>query len=663
MARFSRILSLPILLLLSLCPALSAQTFTETVVDQFTQKYATSLSLASDGNFYGTTNVGGDNALGSVFRITPSGSYSTVYSFTTADGPVAGSEPSGLIQGTDGNFYGTLENSGAGDCGGIFSVTPAGKMTPVDSFTSEFCDYPNAIIQGTDGNFYGTNFSGGPSFLGSVFQLSPAGVYTDLYDFTGVSDGGQPSGSLLENSPGVFYGTASGAVFRIDSFGSFSVVAHFPEQGGVPGQSHGLTLGTDGNFYGCLEYGAVNQYGTIFRMTPAGVITILYTFTGGADQADPADLLLGGDGNLYGDTNSSKTGTYGTLFQITESGAFKTILTLSGGATGSSPGYDLVQGPSGVLYETASFDGANGDGLLFSLTAAPAIAQPITVTVSPTSVATGGAIAVSYTVANGYGSTNQLCFGTTTPATTSAWSGIKTGKPTTQTVALNAPIGGGTYTYALTCGGRESGFATLTVGSPKATSSTGLTATLNPSSVGQTVTLKAVVAGSDGTPTGTATFAIDGNAIAAVNLAGGSASLPVSTNGLPAGTYPLVATYSGNSSYDTSASPTYKVVINASPTITMLQANPNPVNPPASVTFTATVKRSASGASGTPTGSVGFYFGANLLDTAAVNSSGVATFTVSTSGLPAGSYPLTAKYLGDGSDVASVSQAVTAVVK
>ena len=275
---------------------------------------------------------------------------------------------------------------------------------------------------------------------------------------------------------------------------------------------------------------------------------------------------------------------------------------------------------------------------------------------------------LSYKVNAANSLTQQQCYAFVQGSASGAgsWTGKKTGTYSSSTHAFTGsatvtPTVDGTYTYALTCGGNVSGFVTLAVGAAKSSSTTALTITPTPDTVGVPLTFKATVTGSKGTATGSVTFVADGFTLGTVNLASGVASLPLSTAGLPDGSYPVSATYSGSSTYNASTSSTVNAVIDSAPTTTTLTPSPNPVTPPASVVFTVKVKRSASGATGTPTGSVGLYVGTALLTTINLNSGGTGTYTQSTNGLPAGTYTLTAKYNGDSTDVTSSGSASVTV--
>ena len=175
-----------------------------------------------DGNFYGTTAGGGNGpcpgGCGTVFRISASGTYTTLYSFVGY--PTDGYNPSaGLVQGSDSNFYGTTVEGGGGNCivngcGTIFRISPSGNESNLYSFESSSTHdgfYPSGgLVQGSDGNFYGTTAGGGTYFAGTVFRISPSGTYTSLYSFGSTpTDGIGPSAALVQGSDGNFYGTTS----------------------------------------------------------------------------------------------------------------------------------------------------------------------------------------------------------------------------------------------------------------------------------------------------------------------------------------------------------------------------------------------------------------------------------------------------------------------
>ena len=313
---------------------------------------------------------------------------------------------------------------------------------------------------------------------------------------------------------------------------------------------------------------------------------------------------------------------------------------------------------------------ASGDGTIYKLTPSTALAVPVKLTLG-SSAAAGSPITLDYKIIAAYSTTLQQCYAyatltsnsTVTPlgklaATFSA--GASSGSAT-----FTAPSAAGSYIVGLTCAGSQSGTAPLTVtASTKVNTTTTLAATPNPASTGQTVTFNATVKKSSGsgTPTGQVTFYYGTFALGTVSLNGsGVASFSIATTGLPPGSYPVTASYAGDATDAASTSPAADLVLKQDATTTTLAANPATVTPPASVTFTATVKRS--GITGTPTGQVTFYFATTALTTASLNNSGVATYTVSTNGFPAGTYALTAKYSGDTNDAASTSSPASVMVK
>jgi trimeric autotransporter adhesin len=333
------------------------------------------LIQGSDGNFYGTTEVGGASGDGTVFKVTPAGVESVLYSFT---GGADGATPTArLIQGSDGNFYGTTQFGGTSNDGTVFKVTPAGVETVLHTFTDGAdAGLPLAgLIQGSDGNFYGTSLQGGANDGGTVFKVTPAGVESVLYSFTSGADGGFPQAALIQGSDGNFYGTTqvggasgNGTVFKVTPAGIETVLYSFG--GGTDGNYPyaGLTQGTDGNFYGTTEQGGANDLGTIFKVTPAGVETVLWTFAYGTDGMHPyGTLIQGADGNFYGTTYQGGTNAEGTIFEITPTGV-ETVLYSFGGLSqsdGRFPQGGLIQGADGNFYGTTLAGSPSGYGTVF----------------------------------------------------------------------------------------------------------------------------------------------------------------------------------------------------------------------------------------------------------------------------------------------------------
>ena len=312
---------------------------------------------------------------------------------------------------------------------------------------------------------------------------------------------------------------------------------------------------------------------------------------------------------------------------------------------------------------------AGGDGTFYRLKFSTVLPAPIELTLSETSVKPNTAVTLSWKVLNALATTTQQCYAFVQGGAAGAgtWTGKQSGTLSGTTYSGSAeitPTIAGSYIYALTCGGTMSGFATLTVEAVKSVSTTDLSAAPNPAAVGQNVSLTATVTGSGATPTGNVTFSVNGLILDTVSLSSsGVARLAASTNGQAPGAYPVIASYGGNSSYDSSTSTALTVTLNKAATATTLTADPTSVTPPGNVNLTAIVIRLPSGAKGIPTGTVKFAVGTVTLGTAMLDGSGVATLIASSQGRQPGAYPVTANYTGDDSDASSTSTAESVTVK
>ena len=285
---------------------------------------AAPLVQANDGNFYGTTFYGGGFDVGTVFQMTPDGTVSVLHEFT---GGADGSRPSAaLIQATDGNLYGTTLIGGSFGDGTVFTITPDGTFSVLHSFIDAEGSEPNALIQATDGNFYGTAALGAAFGGGTAFQMTPGGSVTILHQFAS-ADGLWPRVPLIQAIDGNFYGTATGGgplkfgtVFMMTPAGTVTVLHAFDgvTEGWNP---NALIQATDGNFYGTNQDSLVGGFtccGTVFKMAPGGALTVVHVFAGTpTDGASPlAGLVQGTDGNLYGTTNTGGIFGGGTVFRL-----------------------------------------------------------------------------------------------------------------------------------------------------------------------------------------------------------------------------------------------------------------------------------------------------------------------------------------------------------
>ena len=326
------------------------------------------LIQAADGQFYGTTNTGGAIGFGVVFKMDSAGNLTTLHSF--AGSPSDGGSPiAGLIQATDGNFYGTTAGGGDSGNGTVFRTDSSGDLTTLHSFDGSDGSYPAAgLIQAADGNFYGTTKDGGALRFGTVFRMDPAGNVTTLHSFAGTPSGAYSSAGLIQGIDGNFYGTTTsggsgscaggcGTVFRMDSSGNLITLHSFagpPGEGSLPIYA-GLVQAKDGNFYGTTNNGGTggkDGKGTVFRIDLSGNLTTLHSFGGApSDGGFPyAGLIQASDGNLYGTTTSGGSSNSGTVFKVDSTGSLTTLHSFTDSGLGSAAG--LMQATDRNFYGT-----------------------------------------------------------------------------------------------------------------------------------------------------------------------------------------------------------------------------------------------------------------------------------------------------------------------
>jgi uncharacterized repeat protein (TIGR03803 family) len=450
--------------ILSLAVCVEAQTFT--TLANFsggngTAPHSGSLVQATNGNYYGTTYQGGKNNAGVVFKVTPAGKLSDIYSFCSQPNCTDGENPwSALVLGTDGNFYGTTNIGGAYGSGTIFRMTLGGKLTTLYSFcpAGGACNdgqYPVGLVQASNGNFYGTTADSGPNQqTGTIFEITPARKFKLLYSFCSKSncaDGGYPLSGPMQSSNGNLYGTTglggahgAGVVYEITTSGLFKTLYSFCAQANCADGSSpfgGLIQGSNGNLYGTTEYGGANGYGVVFEITSTNQLIILHSF----DETDGAypvsGLVQASDGNFYGTTDAGGAADgAGTIYEITAAGVFSSLYSfcIPAGCTGYYPGYTLAQATNGALigattnspnlYTGSVFSYSNGLGPL--------------VETAPKAAKVGARVII---LGNGLtGSTSVTFNGTaatfTVVSDTEITASVPTGA-TTGTVAVTTPTG------------------------------------------------------------------------------------------------------------------------------------------------------------------------------------------------------------------------------
>ena len=405
------------------------------------------LLLGLDGNFYGTANAGGANANGTVFRCTPGGTVSALYTFSAypssrdfsnADGAAP---QAGLIQDGAGNLYGTAEFGGANAEGTAFEVTLAGGFTDLHDFGSEDgradgTGPTGPLLLTPDGLMAGTATGGGDSNADGTFFFLEGTSFGPALDFGG-SLGIDPSGPLaFANPPGAQFptiygacevggntgdpeGIGSGIIFglpgaapggTLQAVYTFSAVgADFDNSDGAEPLG-GVILGRDNNLYGTASEGGPNGLGTVWQIvvdpdSGAGSLTVLHAFDGGDGGVSRAPLVEGSDGSFYGTTADGGPAGHGVVFRVTTGKGFTVLHSFSAednnnaNGDGAHPFGGLVEVRPGSFVGTGSDGGANENGTIFEVDVAPVITSAATATGNK-----GSAFSYQITAADGPGS-------------------------------------------------------------------------------------------------------------------------------------------------------------------------------------------------------------------------------------------------------------------
>jgi len=342
-----------------------------------------------DGNLYGTTDNGGLKTSGTIFKITLAGKLTLVHYFCSRTNCADGEVPeSGLVPATNGDLYGITSSGGSGCsyCGTVFRISFQGALFTLHSFDGSDGLNPLGLMQASNADFYGTTSAGGSGSGGTIFRMTPNGTLTTLYNF---EDFNYPVAGLVEGTDGNFYGTTItyaggyGTIFKMTLDGAVTTLRTFSGADGSWPVAP-VVEASNGHFYGTTAQGGPASAtcvstgcGTVFEITPEGVLTTLHYFAGPDGLSPSGALVQGTDGNLYGTAsgggppNSSCYFGCGTIFQITPGGKFTTLHTFKG-LDGRYPYIGLVQATDGSFYGTTYVGGTStactgGCGTVFRL--------------------------------------------------------------------------------------------------------------------------------------------------------------------------------------------------------------------------------------------------------------------------------------------------------
>ncbi len=293
--------------------------------------FTTGKLVLINGVLFGVDQTGGESGNGSIFRLTQSGVFTVLYSFT---GGSDGAFPNGVITDGRGNFYGTTNKGGAFGQGTVYEFTPGHGVTALYTFTGGSDggeSFDAALYRDPQGNLYGTTmFDGGFISLGVVFKVTPQGTETVLHTFEGDSDGGSPKGSLISDGKGNLYGTTTlgkdskggGTVFKITTAGVLTELYTFSASDLSAGYdpNAGLAMDTQGDLFGTTFSGGSSNDGVVFEINAEDVESVLHNFTGGdSDGSYPySGVIINSQGDLFGTTGFGGAFDQGTVFEVTQ---------------------------------------------------------------------------------------------------------------------------------------------------------------------------------------------------------------------------------------------------------------------------------------------------------------------------------------------------------
>jgi uncharacterized repeat protein (TIGR03803 family) len=329
----------------------------------------------SSGNLYGTTSSGArrSNPYGGVYKLDSAGHF-------TALANLPGITYSGVVRDPAGNLYGAAQSGfpiRPYEYGFVYEVETSGKLKLLlDMNNPGWALIPTGgLLQDSAGNLYGTS-SGSIPGPGALFKISPSDAVTEVYGFAGGAAGAEPWGRVIRDSAGNFYGTAKaagqfghGVVYKVDTAHNETVLHNFT--GGADGANPvaGLVRDSIGNLYGATPFGGTSNLGVVYRLDSSGNLTVLHTFTGGADGANPqyGSLVRDSAGNLYGTASNGGASNAGVVYKVYPSGNETVLYTFTGGADGAAPYSGVIRDKAGNLYGTTYSGGAYQKGTIFEL--------------------------------------------------------------------------------------------------------------------------------------------------------------------------------------------------------------------------------------------------------------------------------------------------------